>query len=216
MCGRYVSPDQAAIERAWRIGRINSNPFPRRFNVAPTMEVPVLLREDGVLALEGARWGLIPAWWKKDALPTHSINARLEEAAGKPLWRDPMRRSRCLLPAEGWYEWQALAGGKQPHHLRRADGRPFCFAGLIARWQGQWTCALLTKAAEGPAAEVHDRMPVVLPDEAMQAWLDPALPDATQFAREHALARDFVHYPVSKRVNNARNEGADLVEPLAA
>jgi len=216
MCGRYVSPDQSAIERAWKVDRTNSNPFPRRFNVQPTTAVAVLRREDGARVLDLARWGLIPHWWKQDAPPTHTINARLEEAAGKPMWRDPMRRSRCLLPAEGWYEWQALAGGKQPHYLRRADGRPFCFAGLISQWREQWSCALLTKAAEGPSAEVHDRMPVVLPDEALEGWLDPALKDATQFAGEHALAREFVHYPVSKRVNNARNEGADLIEPLAA
>jgi putative SOS response-associated peptidase YedK len=216
MCGRYVSPDQSAIERAWKVDRTNSNPFPRRFNVQPTTAVAVLRREDRARVLDAARWGLIPHWWKQEAPPTHTINARLEEAAGKPMWRDPMRRSRCLLPAEGWYEWRALAGGKQPHYLRRADGRPFCFAGLISQWQDQWSCALLTKAAEGPAAEVHDRMPVVLPDEDLDAWLDPALKDATQFAREHALAREFVHYAVSKRVNYARNEGADLIEPLAA
>ncbi len=216
MCGRYVSPDQSAIERAWKIDRTNSNPFPRRFNVAPATDVAVLRREDGAKVLDAARWGLIPHWWKKDAPPTHTINARLEEAAGKPMWRDPLRRARCLLPAEGWYEWQALAGGKQPHYLRRADGRPFCFAGLISRFGEQWTCALLTRAADGAAAEVHDRMPVVLPDEAMDGWLDPALGDATQFAREHALSREFVHYAVSKRVNNARHEGADLIAPLHA
>jgi len=216
MCGRYVSPDQSAIERAWQIDRTSSNPFPRRFNVQPTTDVPLLRRADGERVLEAARWGLIPHWWKKDSPPTHSINARLEEAAGKPMWRDPLRRARCLLPAEGWYEWQVLAGGKQPHYIRRADGRPFCFAGLMAVWQDRATCALLTRAAEAPVAEVHDRMPVVLPDEAFDAWLDPDLKDATQFAREQALAREFVHYAVSKRVNNARNEGADLIEPLAA
>jgi putative SOS response-associated peptidase YedK len=216
MCGRFVSPEQSAIERAWRIDRVNSNPFPRRFNVAPSMEVPLLRLEDGLLVLDAARWGLIPHWWKKDAPPTHSINARLEEAAGKPMWRDALRRSRCLVPAEGWYEWQTLAGGRQPHYIRRADGRLLCFAGLLAAWRDRWTCALLTRDSAGPVAEVHDRMPVVLPDEAFAAWLDPALEDPTRFAREHALAAQFAHHAVSKRVNNARNEGADLVEPIAA
>ena len=215
MCGRYVSPDQSAIERAWKIDRTSGNPFPRRYNVQPTTEVPLLRLVEGSRVLETARWGLIPHWWKKDAPPTHTINARLEEAAGKPMWRDPLRRNRCLLPAEGWYEWQALAGGKQPHYILRADGRPFCFAGLVSTWQARLSCALLTRASAGPVAEVHDRMPVVLPDEALEGWLDPGLEDATQFAREHALEREFVHYAVSKRVNNARNEGAELIEPLA-
>jgi putative SOS response-associated peptidase YedK len=213
MCGRYVSPGQASIERAWQIHRSSGLDFPRRFNVQPTTDVPLLLLEDGELSLVAARWGLIPHWWKQDKAPTFTINARLEEAAGKPMWRDPMRRSRCLLPAEGWYEWQALAGGKQPHHMHRADGALFCFAGLMSLWQDKLSCAILTKAAEGPVAEIHDRMPVVLPDAAHAGWLDPALKDASAYAREHALAREFTHHPVSKRVNNARNEGADLIEP---
>jgi putative SOS response-associated peptidase YedK len=163
--------------------------------------------------LAAARWGLIPHWWKQEKPPAFTINARLEEAAGKPMWRDPMRRSRCLLPAEGWYEWQEVAGGKQPYYLRRTDGSPFCFAGLVSTWQDQLSCAILTKVAEGSIAEVHDRMPVVLPDEAHAGWLDPALKDATEFARTNARSREFTHYAVSKRVNNGRNEGADLIEP---
>jgi putative SOS response-associated peptidase YedK len=216
MCGRYVSPDQASIERAWQIRRSSGLSLPRRYNVQPTTDVPLLLLDAGELVLVAARWGLIPHWWKQDKPPTFTINARLEEAAGKPMWRDPMRRSRCLLPAEGWYEWQELAGGKQPHHIRRTDGGLFCFAGLMSVWNGQLSCAILTKAAEGPVAEVHDRMPVVLPDEAHAGWLDPSLEGATEFARAHARAREFTHYAVSKRVNNARNEGADLIEPLAS
>jgi putative SOS response-associated peptidase YedK len=216
MCGRYVSPDQAAIERAWQIHRSSGLDLPRRFNVQPTTAVPLLLLEDGVLTLTAARWGLIPHWWKQDKPPTHTINARLEEAAGKPMWRDPLRRARCLLPAQGWYEWQPLAGGKQPYYLHRADGRLLCFAGLMATWNGELSCALLTRAAEGPAAQVHDRMPVVLPDVDHAGWLDPALQDATAFAREHAIAQEIAHYPVSKRVNSARNEGPELIEPLAA
>lgn len=213
MCGRYVSPEQASIERAWQIRRSSGLGFPRRFNVQPTTEVPLLLLDSGELSLTAARWGLIPHWWKQDKPPTFTINARLEEAAGKPIWRDPIRRSRCLLPAEGWYEWQEVADGKQPHHIRRTDGRLFCFAGLVSTWKDRLSCAILTKAAEGPVAEVHDRMPVVLPDEAHAGWLDPSLKDATEYARAQALSREFTHYAVSKRVNNARNEGPELIEP---
>lgn len=216
MCGRYVSPDQAAIERAWQIHRSSGLDFPRRFNVQPTTAVPALRLEEGELVLDAARWGLIPHWWKQDKAPTHTINARLEEAAGKPMWRDPMRRTRCLLPAEGWYEWQELAGGKQPHFITRADRTPFCFAGLISIWNGQLSCAILTKAAEGPVAEVHDRMPVALPDAAHAGWLDPQLKEASAYAQQNALAREFIHFTVSKRVNNARNEGPDLVEPCVS
>lgn len=216
MCGRYVSPEQASIERAWQVRRSSGLDFVRRFNVQPTTAVPVLLLEHGALTLAAARWGLIPHWWKQDKAPTHTINARLEEAAAKPMWREPMRRARCLLPAEGWYEWQGLAGGKQPYYLTRAERKPFCFAGLMSVWQDRLSCALLTRAAEGPAAQVHDRMPVVFDDEAHAGWLDPALQDATGFARAHARSSDVIHYPVSRRVNDARNEGADLIAALAS
>jgi putative SOS response-associated peptidase YedK len=132
------------------------------------------------------------------------------------MWRDPMRHTRCLLPAEGWYEWQEVAGGKQPHYITREDRGLFCFAGLMSTWQDQLSCAILTKEAEGPVADINDRMPVVLADVANAGWLDPALQDATDYARANAQSRDFMHYPVSKRVNNARNEGAELIEPLAS
>lgn len=217
MCGRYVSPEQASIERAWKIDRTSGNPFPRRFNVQPTTAVPVLMLDEGYRTLAAARWGLIPHWWKQDKPPTFTINARLEDISVKPMWRDPIRRSRCLLPAEGWYEWQETPSGKQPHYITRRDRRPFCFAGINTAWRGTLSCALLTTQALGPVAEVHERMPVVLPEEDHDAWLDPALHDAsvvTAMAREPMAPGEFEHYPVSRRVNNARNEGPDLIEPL--
>jgi len=219
MCGRYVSPEQASIERAWKVDRTSSNPFPRRFNVQPTTAVPVLILEDGACTLGAARWGLIPHWWKQDKPPSFTINARLEEIAGKPMWRDPIRRSRCLLPAEGWYEWREAPGGKQPHYITRRDRRPFCFAGIYSTWRDTRSCAILTTPALGPIAEVHDRMPVVLPEADHAAWLEPAMHDAavaTAMALAPIAPEAFEHFPVSRRVNNARNEGADLIEPQRA
>lgn len=217
MCGRYVSPEQASIERAWKIDRASGTPFPRRFNVQPTSAVPVLLREDGARALRAARWGLIPHWWKQDKPPAFAINARLEEITGKPMWRDPIRHARCLVPAEGWYEWHATPGGKQPTYITRRDRRPFCFAGVYAVWRDTLSCAILTTQARGPVAEVHDRMPVVLSEDGHDAWLEPAQHDAaaaTALAGAPMAPEDFEHFPVSRRVNNARNEGPDLIEPL--
>jgi len=233
MCGRYVSPEQAAIERAWRIGRATGTPFARRFNVAPTDPVPLLVLDHGIVALGSARWGLIPHWWKQEKPPKLSFNARLEEAATKPMWRDPMRFGRCLVPAEGWYEWRAteetdpqsgeIVKGKQPHYIRRSDQRLFCFAGLVSRRsvpaeaEPQLTCAILTTAATGALADLHDRMPVVLPDDAHCAWLDRALKDPAQasvLARDHQIAGAFTHFAVRKLVNSTRNDGPQLVEPL--
>lgn len=217
MCGRYVSPEQASIERAWKIDRANSDPFPHRFNVQPASAVPALMLEEGTRTLCSARWGLIPHWWTQDKPPRLTINARLEEISAKPMWRDPIRHSRCLLPAEGWYEWRETPGGRQPHYITRRDRRPFCFAGLYSTWRGTLSCAILTTQSLGPVAEVHPRMPVVLPEEDHAAWLDPALHDAS-VASAMALAagapEDFTHFPVSRRVNSARHEGPDLIEPL--
>ena len=102
MCGRYVSPEQASIERAWQVRKSSGLSFPRRFNVQPTTDVPLLMLDAGELSLVAARWGLIPHWWEQDKPPTFTINARLEEAAGKPMWRDPMRpRAACSRPRAG-------------------------------------------------------------------------------------------------------------------
>jgi len=235
MCGRYVHPDAAAIEREWHVGRDDGNPFARRFNVVPTSTVPMLRRDprsDG-LRLTGARWGLIPHWWKEAAPPKFTINARAEEAAAKPMWRHAYGNARCLIPAEGWYEWREMervdhATGevkafKQPYFIHRADGRPFCFAGLMAFWRApdadaeMVSCAILTRAAAGALIEVHDRMPVVLSAQVLDAWTDPALTDATRVASivAEGAQSDFAFHPVSTRVNGSRAEGPELIEPLA-
>lgn len=222
------------MEREWHVGRDNDNPFVRRFNVLPTSTVPMLRRDrdSGDIALVGARWGLIPHWWKGAKPPTFTINARAEEAAAKPMWRHAWRHARCLVPAEGWYEWREMErvnretgevkSYKQPFYIHRADAHPFCFAGLMAYWQAPdsddaiLSCAILTKAAAGPTTEVHDRMPVVLPAEAFDAWTDPALSDAArvQSLVAESAQSDFTYRTVSTRVNSSRNEGPELIEPV--
>jgi putative SOS response-associated peptidase YedK len=235
MCGRYVSPDRAAIERAWQIVRSDDSPFEGRYNVQPTTVVPILTLDAGTLALHAARWGLVPHGWKERKPPKFSFNARLEEAASKPMWRDPMRRARCLVPATGWYEWRRIervdpgtgeiSPIKQPRYIRRADGQLFCFAGLMSAWakpdvpEPRLTCAILTTASRGPVAQVHERMPVVLAEDAHAEWLDPALCDsatAAELARERSEPAGFVHYAVRSLVNSARNEGPELIEPATA
>jgi putative SOS response-associated peptidase YedK len=211
MCGRYVSPDTAAIEAQWHIGGRNSNPFPRRFNVAPAAEIPILHAREGQLFLVAARWGLVPHWWREGKPPRFSHNARMEEAASKPLWRDAMRHTRCLVPALGWYEWRE--SDKQPYFFCRRDGCLVALAGLMARWTDPATgesllsCAVLTTQAGGALAAVHDRMPVALPPDAEAAWLASG---ALQCSPE-ALA----YHPVRRLVNSSRAEGPELIEPIA-
>jgi putative SOS response-associated peptidase YedK len=235
MCGRYVSPDTAAIERAWQVRRSSGMPFLQRYNVLPTTLVPIIRRtaDHDELELTEARWGLIPHWWKEAKAPTSTINARSEEAAGKPMWRQPYRHARCLIPALGWYEWRHLertdpATGevrtyKQPYYLRVDQKGPVAFAGLMATWapsggEPQLTCAILTRAPSKSAAEIHDRMPVVLRKDVQQDWLAPELNDA---AEVEALIRDgaiddVLHHPVRTLVNKPGTEGPELIELLAS
>ncbi|MGQ0526114.1 MAG: SOS response-associated peptidase [Betaproteobacteria bacterium] len=235
MCGRFVSPAEAAIERAWHVGRGTSTPFARRYNVAPTATIPVLRwdRQARQLELVAARWGLIPHWWKELKAPQFAFNARIEEAASKPMWRDASRRARCLIPAEGWYEWKEDVDGprartrKQPYFVCRPDRQPFCFAGLLSRWLDRETgetvvsCAILTTPAAGALAELHERMPVVVPDTVHGAWLDAAQTDAEQALGRVAAAAPATidlleHYAVSARVNDARIDEPALLQPLGA
>ena len=204
MCGRYVSPDSASIERQWQIRRSPGEPFPARYNVSPGTDVPVLLLKNNQLELTSARWGLIPHWWNRDVLPRLSHNARAEEAAAKPLWRDAMRGARALMPALGWYEWREA--DRQPFYFKPRDGRLACIAALFSLHKGRLTCALLTHAAPADIALVHDRMPVILDDAAQQAWLTSgAMPSAHP-------PLDF--HPVRKTVNASRAEGPELIEAL--
>lgn len=202
MCGRYVAPDTAAIERQWKLPPSGAA-FELRFNVAPTADVPILRRDrEGRLVLASARWGLVPHWWSRSRPPRHNHNARLEEAATKPMWRDALRRWRCLMPAVGWYEWRE--SDRQPHFFARADGQLVALAGLLAWRDGQLTCAVLSTEAQGDPARVHHRMPVALDPGAEEDWLASG---------RVVLEKNIVFHPVRKLVNSAKAEGPGLAEP---
>src|SRR5262245_37343489 len=236
MCGRFVSPEERALERAFGLGRRDSpNPFARRYNVFPTDTIPFLRLPSSSTRLELAtgRWGMVPHWWKEAKPPKTSFNARLEEAAEKPMWRDAFARARCLIPVEGWYEWGPaervdpatgeIQKAKQPYFVRAKDAEIFCFAGLAAYWKDPKTgealrsCAILTAKAEGALARIHDRAPVVLPPEAYAAWLDRKVADpvkAKELAERRVASAAFTHWTVRLLVNNAKSDGPELIEPL--
>jgi putative SOS response-associated peptidase YedK len=219
MCGRYVSAEVAAMERFWHLGRHNWTQFLRpSFNVAPTTQVPVVLRDaDGTLVGESARWGLIPSWWKQPGPPSRTFNARSEEAADKPMWREGLKMRRCLVPVRGWYEWsEQPGGGKQPYFIHVPGVEVLALAGLWSRRRSEQngetlSCAVLTCAAAPAIALLHHRMPVVLRSEHCAEWLDPATP-AQRVQQIIADARtDLMAYAVSTRVNNTRNNAPDLM-----
>ncbi|HET7765014.1 MAG TPA: SOS response-associated peptidase [Burkholderiales bacterium] len=235
MCGRFVSPEERELERVFELGRRgNPNPFARRYNVFPTDTIPFLRMpaNSDRLELATGRWGMVPHWWKEAKPPKTSFNARLEEAADKPMWRDAFARARCLIPAEGWYEWGPvervdpstgeIKPARQPYFIRRKDAALFCFAGVAAYWKDPKTgealrsCAILTAAASGPLAEIHGREPVVLPADAYAAWLDRSLidPQKVKAIAEAALPPSaFTQWKVRLLVNNAKSDGPELIEP---
>jgi putative SOS response-associated peptidase YedK len=229
MCGRFVSREQAAIEREYHI-RVR-DPFERVYNAAPSMTLPVVRRRasEGAAVADGhelealpMRWGLVPGWWSQPQLPTATINARSEEAAAKPMWRGAVRHTRCLVPALGWYEWQVTAGAKLAYFIHAAGLAGISFAGLWSAWKSpagseQLSFAILTRAASAPLAPLHQRMPVVLPASAWDEWLGP-WPDEPAARLAAVVARsigEFEYYPVSRYVNAPRNQGERCIERAA-
>ncbi len=222
MCGRFVSREQAALEREYNI-KVR-NPFERVYNAAPTMSLPVLVQGKGKSREEREvlpmRWGLIPSWWSQPTLPGSTINARSEEAAAKPMWRSALQHSRCLVPALGWYEWQVRPEGKLPYFVHAPGRAGISFAGLWSEWrnpagEAQLSFAILTRAASAPLAAVHHRMPLVLAPTAWDAWLADWPGDAAARLGEQAAASlgEFEYYPVSRYVNTPRNQGERCIEP---
>lgn len=224
MCGRYAffSPAEA-VRRVF--GALGPSMLPPpRYNIAPTQPVAAI-RDDGTGRLEVVtlRWGLLPAWAKDPAMAARMINARSETVADKPAFRGAFRRRRCLLPADGWYEWQAGPRGKQPWFIGLASREPFGMAGLWERWvdpdggEVVETCTILTTAAAAAIRPIHDRMPVVLPAAAHAAWLDAGT--SADLLQGMLLPLDgslLDARPVSRAVNDARHEGPDLVRPVDA
>jgi putative SOS response-associated peptidase YedK len=198
MCSRYAFVPEAAAWVDFRavLGALAEEllALPARPRLAPTDTVAVLVQEPGgPPRVIHARWGFVPHWWSRPELPRLCFNARSEEAAAKPMWRDALRRTRCLIPATSWTEWQKAQGVKIPHRLAPRDGRGFMFAGLWSAWRPRpdaeavATCVILTTAASPGLAHLHERMPVVLAPEACARWLDPEM---TEGARALALLRE--------------------------
>lgn len=226
MCGRFVlyGPDGALAD--W-FGAAQLPAVVARWNIAPTAQVLAVVQEDGQRAGRPARWGLIPHWAQDASIGAKLNNARAETVATKPSFRTALRRSRCLIPANGFYEWQAVdvADGKprkQPYYVHPLDAPFFAFAGLMERWRGPdgvvQTCCIITGQANATMAPIHDRMPMTIAPERFDAWLDPALTDAARIGAllQQYPAERMAAHPVAAAVSNPRREGPALIEPVEA
>jgi putative SOS response-associated peptidase YedK len=220
MCGRYtlrISVDP--LVEAFEIEEYPPSLNPS-YNIAPTQELAAVVEEDEKRKLEMLRWGLIPSWAKDPAIGNKMINARAETVSEKPSFRSAFKKRRCLILADGFYEWKKTDDGKQPYHVKMENGSPFAFAGLWETWKdGEEirSCTIITTEANDLMKEIHHRMPVILPPEDYDMWLDPdfeekeALTSLLKPYRADAMEA----YPVSRRVNKPSNNEPSVVEPAA-
>ncbi len=221
MCGRYrLSSTERFLERFEVENEIDLAP---RYNIAPCQDVPVIRqnRERPVRTVSMMRWGLIPYWAKDEKGAYKMINARAETVAERPAFREPIQRHRCLVPADGFYEWARRGPEKQPYHFGMVDGSLFAFAGIWDRWKSPAgevveSCSILTTTPNSLLADIHDRMPVILQDEDYDLWLDPGYQHGEGILE---MLRPFdasamKRYPVSTRVNSVANEDAQCAAEI--
>ncbi|MFH1574977.1 MAG: SOS response-associated peptidase [Acidobacteriota bacterium] len=221
MCGRFsLVRDGTRLLASFPGFTFPDNP-PQRYNIAPSLQV-LAVPNDGSRAARAFEWGLIPFWAKDPKIGSRMINARCETLAEKPSFREAYKHRRCLIPADGFYEWRKenSGGRKTPMYVRLRSGLAFAFAGLWEFWRApdgtsRQTCAIITSQPNALMAGIHDRMPVILSVEAYDAWLDPAPrspggpdPILVPFPAERMEA-----HPVSDHVNNPRNDSPECIRP---
>lgn len=226
MCGRFVSatpPDQIAAYFGTEAPEALLEPS---YNVAPTNDVYAVLADGSARHLDAFHWGLVPLWAKDPKIGSKMINARAETLAEKNAFKSAFKRRRCLIPADGFYEWHKRPDApakakKQPYFIHRVDGEPVAFAGLWEVWKGPdkdqeplRSCTIITTSPNDTMARIHDRMPVILPPSAWDTWLDRDNDDLDLLGKllVPCAAQLITMHPISTEVNNVRNKGPQLIE----
>jgi putative SOS response-associated peptidase YedK len=226
MCGRFVSATQPDEIARYFGAALSETLLEPSYNVAPTNEVYVVLETGAVRRLEPMRWGLVPFWAKDPSVGSKMINARAEGLATKNAYKRAFQRKRCIIPADGFYEWAKVPGqkAKQPMYIHRPDGDRFAFAGLWEAWRNPdkpddpplRTCTIITTSANDAITPIHDRMPVMLPPDKWNTWLDNEQEDLELLGTLLVPAPPSIitMHPVSIDVNRVSNKGASLIDPL--
>ncbi|GAC1445215.1 MAG: SOS response-associated peptidase [Mycobacteriales bacterium] len=219
MCGRYassVNPDDLAAH--FSVAEPPEQTLAPSYNVAPTDPVYVVLVRHDTRQLKVVRWGLIPSWSKEAKVGGRFINARRESVRAKPAFRAAFQRRRCLVPADGYYEWQNVGAAKQPYFLAAQDRSPLAMAGLYELWRAPdeslvWTCTVITTEAADDLGHIHDRTPLLVPRDAWNRWLDPTVEDPGDDLLVPGTAGVLDAWPVSTDVGSVRNNDRRLVAP---
>ena len=224
MCGRFVQfSSLRTLESYFPIETIGVD-VAASYNIAPTQHILAIIQQNG-LRLEKLHWGLVPSWAKDVSGASKLINARAETVAQKPSFREAFKRRRCLILADGFYEWKGEKGSKQPYFIALPSSRPFAFAGLWEAWRGKdadddreyRSCTIITTAASESLQAIHHRMPVILQPEAYNVWLDPRIQAAEPLndLLQHQHVREMQYHRVSKLVNRVQNNSAACIQPIA-
>jgi putative SOS response-associated peptidase YedK len=220
MCGRFVGYRKLGnYQDKFKIDLFEADPSPN-YNVAPTQSVPGIVRQDNKNVLRAFRWGLIPFWAKDPTIGNRMINARSETVDSKPSFRTAFKKRRCLIPADGFYEWKGPKGAKVPMYITVPDEEPFGFAGLWEYWDDKGkadepilSCTILTTDASDSIKDIHHRMPVILKPEAYKDWMETGTPaEGLKDIISAQIHTDFTFHQVSKAVNSVKNNSADLIE----
>ncbi len=203
------------------ITQITSESIHENFNVAPTHQIPIILEVDSKITMAAFSWGLVPSWAKDPSIGSRMINARSETVLEKPSFRSAIGKRRCIIPADGWFEWQKSATGKKiPHYFSAVDETLLGFAGLYESWKrpdGEmlWSCTILTKEAIPEISYIHDRMPVFVHRDLRSAWLQPGQAPLAEVLDAASSATQLQVWEVATAVGNVRNNTASLIEPGA-
>jgi putative SOS response-associated peptidase YedK len=225
MCGRFARFSLSReLERFFNAHPPSFEILPN-YNVAPTQEIPVIIQQEDDRHLKKRHWGLVPFWAKDISIGSRMINARVETITSKPAFRNALKQRRCLIPANGFYEWKGKAGNKQPYYFCSLSGEPLAFAGLWEVWENKEappeagpykSCTIITTDARDSVKDVHDRMPLILKPEAYDEWLDPENrePGKIEDLLKKGLVKELKRYPVSKLVNRVENNTKECIEPL--
>jgi putative SOS response-associated peptidase YedK len=228
VCGRFVSSSTPERIAEYFGAQVDTPALPENYNVAPTSDVYAIVASvDRTPAVRAFHWGLVPSWAKEMKVGSRMINARAETVAEKPAFKPLLRKHRLIVPMDGFYEWKVVPGQKtkQPMFIHRPDGGPLSVAGLWATWRDRdagpdapWlhSLTIITTSANEMMSAVHDRMPVVLPPERWEAWLDPENQDVDALTAFLVPAPNelLTMHPVSTSVNNVRNNGIELLDPI--
>lgn len=227
MCGRYVIPSSAAMDSHWPLANLAIVPVQEHFNAAPTTQIPIIRQDgEGQYAMSLARWGFIPVWWSEPKPPQRTFNARTEDIFQKPMWKTPIKKHRCLIPMQGWYEWpekdsvdentgEVFKKG-QPYFLHVPATSVIYAAGIynILGSEGEpktMTCSMLTTAASASIQPMHHRMVVVMGNDQLNHWLNPSLGINDIQHLMDDFAKEFSHRLVDSRVNKTSINSPDLI-----